>query len=226
MNIPALATNDDNFLYILSHDLREPARMVNQFLKLVKIKTENQMDKDTEEYLNYAISASKRMDEMIQALHHINKARSYSEEKTQIDSYDLIEKIKNKKSSKIQSRNANISVSGSSIINSRTNLVREILDELITNSLQHAKTTNSLKIQINILQEDENKIKLSVEDNGVRLPELWQERAFEPFKKENKKTKNLGIGLTRLKILINKFDGKINLETLKNGNTYVSCTLS
>ncbi len=220
-----ISAREDDFLHVISHDLREPARMVGQFLKLLKIKSENQIDKDSIEYLDYAISASNRMDQMIKSLAQINQVDSCQQEKTEIDLSALVARIMEKRKSIIRAKDALVTITGENLITERTKVVKEIIDELLMNSLQHAKSSEQLRININCMKI-EGKLHICVEDSGTELNNFWLEKAFEPFKKQDKNSKNLGLGLTRLKILVGKFDGEIYIDTTMEGNTSVNCVLS
>ena len=58
----------EQFAYISSHDLKEPLRTIINFLLLLQEKYENNLDEDANEYIKYAIDASKRMNMMINDL--------------------------------------------------------------------------------------------------------------------------------------------------------------
>ncbi len=215
---------DDTFLYALSHDLREPARMVGQLLKLVKTKLDKQLDQDTSDYLMYAIDASDRMDSMIKALSELNKVKRYEEEDSSFSAKELVEKVKYKLRDELKFREAFITEHLDSEITSKKNLLEKIITELIYNSLQHAKSDAPLQLELRVFSQ-ENSINIEVIDNGNDIPEFWLQKAFEPFKKANKKSRNDGIGLTKLKILTEKFEGNIRMIRSEDHKTSVLCCL-
>ncbi len=216
---------DENYLHALSHDLREPARMISQLLKLVKVKSERHLDDDSTEYLNYAIDASDKMDDMIKSLSELNKAKLYQEEDTSFKTSEIFDRVSYRHRDELKFLNTAVQYSVDEECSGKAELVELILNELVLNSLKHAKPENGLEVKVDVKQEKSG-ISVTVEDNGQNLPDFWLKKAFDPFKKANKKTLNSGIGLTKLKILVEKFGGKISMVKTKGKNTCVYCTLS
>jgi chemotaxis family two-component system sensor kinase Cph1 len=216
---------DENFLNALSHDLREPARMVSQLLKLVKVKSEKQLDQDTTDYLDYAINASDKMDDMIRALNKLNKAKLYEEEESSFSPSVLLEKVMHKLRNELKLSNARLKLDLDDTCYGRADFSQSVLIELISNSVKHAKSEAGLSLHVSVKQQD-SEVQIRVEDNGKGVPDFWLKRAFDPFKKARKDSLNSGIGLTRLKIITEKFGGKIAMNRTEELHTCVTCTLS
>ena len=58
----------EQFAYISSHNLKEPLRTIINFLLLLQKKYENNLNEDVNEYIEYAIDASKRLNMIIDDL--------------------------------------------------------------------------------------------------------------------------------------------------------------
>jgi len=223
---PALKEiQQDKFLHFLSHDLREPARLVSQFLKLVKDRNENLMDKKSEEFLNYAISASQKMDRMIQAVFNLSRISTDEEHKADLDVIKLLEDINDELEDEIRAKNASIVFQGESVIHVRKGAFKKILKELVTNSLIHAQTKSPLKIEV-ITQTKEECVVLKVIDNGAPLAVHLQEKIFEPFQKMNSDSVRMGTGLTKCRMLVENYDGKITMKISDLGKTMLLCELN
>ncbi|HCY46768.1 MAG TPA: hypothetical protein DHU89_08790 [Flavobacteriales bacterium] len=225
MDVAEPLNPDENFIDALSHDLREPARMVSQLLKLVKVKSEKQLDRDTTEYLDYAINASDKMDDMIRSLYKLNKAKLYKEEESLFSPSVLLEKVRCKLRNELKLSNARLKLDLDETCYGKADFSQSVLIELISNSIKHAKSEARLALHVSVKQQG-SEVQIRVEDNGKGVPDFWLKRAFDPFKKASKDSLNSGIGLTRLKIITEKFGGKIAMNRTKEFHTCVTCTLS
>lgn len=214
----------DRFLDFLSHDLREPARLVSQFLKLLKDRNENSMDKKSEEFLEYAISASKKMDMMIQALSGMSRIPKHHEEKMDVQMSNLVQDVYSDLEDVITSTQAEVVYQGESFIYARKEALRIIIKELVINSLIHSRPIGNLKIEISTKQIGEV-TRLVVKDNGSPIPKGWREKVFEPFQKFNMDSKRLGIGLTKIRLMVEKYSGNISMEISDLEETMLICEL-
>lgn len=102
-----------------------------------------------------------------------------------------------------------------------------ILNQIMNNSIQYMddeKDENYIKITVN---EDKNKIVLSILDNGIGIKESDRKRVFEKsFTGENGRIKKIstGMGLYIAKKLCEKLGHKIEIESKKKEYTKVSIT--
>ncbi len=215
----------ERFLDFLSHDLREPARMVSQFLKLLKDRNENSMDQKSEEFLEYAISASQKMDKMIQALTGMSRLQREQEPKVEVNMIELSEIIHSELNEIIHRRNASLIYKGSTLVHSRKEAVNSIIKELVFNSISHARPEQDLRIEISAVQIDKT-VRIQVKDNGKPIPQKWREKVFEPFQKYHQDCKGLGIGLTKSRLLVEKYNGNISMEISDLEETVVICVIN
>ena len=97
------------------------------------------------------------------------------------------------------------------------NEILQIMMNLIKNSIDSLiKSQKSHKVIYIELCKDENKIILTVEDNGVGIKEEDRDRVFEPY--FSTKKGSMGLGLYMTKMIIEKhLNGTITYKNLKNG---------
>ena len=79
-------TELEQFAYAISHDMRQPLRMVNSYLSLIENALAGQMNEETQQFLNFAMDGAKRMDAMILSLLDYSRVGRKSEAKTRIGS--------------------------------------------------------------------------------------------------------------------------------------------
>lgn len=98
----------------------------------------------------------------------------------------------------------------------RTQLIR-IITNLVKNAIQATEDfTENPEIIIQV-ERNNNKVLLSVQDNGKGIPLTDQNRIFEP--KFTTKTSGMGLGLGIIKNIIESYRGKIWFETQEGKGT-------
>lgn len=99
-----------------------------------------------------------------------------------------------------------------------------VLNNLLNNAIEAVPEKEETHIKIGLRKEAEAAI-LSINDNGIGIPVVLQEKIFEP----NFTTKNsgMGLGLAMVKRIIDDVNGSINFESeQKKGTTfYISLPL-
>ncbi len=116
-----------------------------------------------------------------------------------------------------------LDVNGQAEVNTDSKWLRFILGQLISNSIKYRKTDTKSYIKI-YSEEDENSIKLYVEDNGIGIPEEDIKRVFDKsFTGKNGKIKaqSTGMGLFIVKELTGKLGHAVSIESSVNEWTRV-----
>ena len=179
----------------ISHDLRTPLTRLK--LQLSFIKNEelskkmsldiDEMEKMLNEYLQFTSS-------------------SYLEKDETFDISELIDNTINKYN------NDNISkkLTPRIYFNGRKNLIQRSINNIINNSIKYAD-----KINLE-LHKKNNNIIITVDDNGIGIPENEYQNVFKPFYKVDKSRgdskSSVGLGLSITSDIIKSHGGNITLE--------------
>lgn len=94
------------------------------------------------------------------------------------------------------------------------NMDKIYLNRIITNLITNAKQATSSEREsiINVdLEQIQKRIIISVEDNGVGIPEDMYERIFEP--NFTSKNSGMGLGLTMVRKMIEDYNGNITVKS-------------
>lgn len=92
------------------------------------------------------------------------------------------------------------------------------IHSVISNLLQNAeKYSSNGKAEVHIkLRKDQNKIQLSVADNGIGIPDSEKSNVLKPFyrigNEDTRKTKGTGLGLYIVQFIVDAHKGKINIK--------------
>jgi signal transduction histidine kinase len=104
--------------------------------------------------------------------------------------------------------------------------VKQILDNLVTNAIKHMGPVLRPQINISIVQIG-NQIVTHVSDNGIGIPRQYHNKVFNRFFRvpgQDQKTGN-GLGLSIVKELVKRYDGRIWLESEPSKGTTFSFSL-
>jgi signal transduction histidine kinase len=92
----------------------------------------------------------------------------------------------------------------------RTQLIR-IITNLVKNAIQAISDQQETKSIVVQVKKMENKVLISVQDNGIGIKEEDLNRIFEP--KFTTKNSGMGLGLSIIKNIIENYKGNITFET-------------
>lgn len=208
-----------SLLASLAHDLRTPLTTLIGYLEAIDINLNK--EKNTE-YLQIALSKAKQLKENVNQIFEWAKLYSNTEElklkKTDIS--ELTRTILIDWIPILEKRNISYDID---IPDDRFNgYIDEIsyytiINNLIKNIIEHANAKN---IKVKLLA-NEDKITVEIHDDGIGIEEEVKERIFEEFFKGTKSRGNRGngLGLSIVKLLTEKQEGEISVDTAVNKGT-------
>jgi signal transduction histidine kinase len=103
--------------------------------------------------------------------------------------------------------------------------LRQVLQNLIANSIRYKKVDSSNPYVIFMVEVDETNYHFKVIDNGIGIPKQKLDRIFELFHKHKNYKESTGIGLSVVKRIIEKMKGKITIDSVENQGTEVKFTI-
>jgi signal transduction histidine kinase len=213
----------ENFAYIASHDLKAPIRTVISFSQLLERNLKNKLDEDGKEYLDFIISASRNMRDLIDDLLSYSKINSQPIQKLTFPTEDILVAITTEIQTTIQEKNAIINYNNCSTeINADMIKLKQVFQNLITNAIKFQESNIQPIININC-EETSTHWQFYVEDNGIGIKADYYKRIFDLFQKLHHKAEfeGTGLGLAICKKIIAQHGGKIWIEsTLGKGTTF------
>ena len=101
--------------------------------------------------------------------------------------------------------------------------LNQIILNLVTNAI-HAigDKKGRIKLQFGLSVDDDQMVRLVVEDNGCGIPKDLRKHVFEPFFTTKKDGKGTGIGLTVVKRMVEEHGGWIQVQSEEEkGTTFI-----
>ncbi|WPO78918.1 PAS domain S-box protein [Flavobacterium sp. KACC 22761] len=212
-----------SFAYISSHDLQEPLRKIQTFATQI-------MEKESENLSDYGKDKFKRMQNAAQRMQTlINDLLSYSRTNIQervfekIDLGKIVAEVIEDLKEEIEQKNAKIE----SLENCEANIIpfqfRQLLYNLVSNSLKFSNREKPIVIKINSEIAKGSDLKneklvpenyychIRIEDNGIGFEQQYSSKIFEVFQRLHGKLEytGTGIGLAIVKKIVDNHNGII-----------------
>ena len=197
------------FVYVASHDLQEPLRMVISFTQLIAKKLEDKLDDDTKDFINYAVDGATRMKQLINDLLSYSRVTTRGETFKNINIEKIIEEIILNLQPQIKEADAKITYGEfPSLLTDRTQIL-QLFQNLISNAIKFRSKENPL-IHISVKRANQELI-FSVEDNGIGIEKRFFDKIFIIFQRLHTRNEypGTGIGLAICKKIIERLDGRI-----------------
>lgn len=218
------------FVANVSHELRTPLTSIGGFVETLKIR---ELDDDNKEkVLDIIELETERLKGLINELLNLSKIESIKQirDTSLIDvRKDILETIELLEP---QLRNDGIKMDlkmddNLNMINGDKELFRQILINLIENSIKYNKSGGIIKVSV---LNHKSGIKLIVEDDGIGIGKEDIDRIFERFYRVEKSrlntTRGTGLGLAIVKHIVLYFGGTIEVESEIDSGTKFTVILS
>lgn len=203
----------EQFAYITSHDLREPLRMITSFLQLLERRYQNQLDSDAHEFIGFAVNGAKRLDSMINDILIYSRVSKNKKELENVDMNSVLEKTCVNLKASIDENNARIIYSDLPKIKADENLMVQLFQNLIGNSIKY-KGKDLPEIYISARKDDKNWL-FCVRDNGIGIKKEYLEKIFVVFQRLHTEDEyeGTGIGLAIAQKIVHQHGGNIWVES-------------
>jgi len=212
------------FSWVVSHDLKEPIRKIELFIKIIKERY-LKPDPTAIDYVNRTVRAAERMSKLITDLLDYSRLSSGVDPES-TDLNEVIGEVISDFDYLIEEKNAIINLEHLPTLNGIPSQLRQIFQNLIGNSLKFSKP--GVPPEINVKSEIiEDKsfdsaasatgkfCRITVEDNGIGFDEKFLDKIFIIFQSLNDRSmyEGTGIGLAIAKKIIEKHNGLITAKS-------------
>ena len=213
------------FVSLAAHQLRMPLTTIRWYTEMILSGDKGKITKGQREFIEEIDESNKRMIFLVNNLLNVSRVRlgTFSIEPTPNDIGKIIESILSEFRPIITKKKMRVETQfnvETKIFNSDSNLMRVILQNLISNSLKYTEESGSIKISVG---ENDQSFFLTIEDNGYGIPKEDQSKVFDQlYRAENVKTKDVegsGLGLFMVKTIIEEAGGNISFTSEENKGT-------
>ena len=217
----------EQFAYAASHDMKEPLRKI-QFYNAAVIQSQaNVLDEKSKDFLSRSLNAAKRMNDLIEDLltYSITTTNTASFEK--VDLNEVVEEIKLMHREEIEQDKIQIVSVKLPTIDATPFQVKQLLSNLINNSVKYKHPDRAARIEIKATSIDGASMDeehaepakqyhhISVIDNGMGFDPEYADKIFNIFQRLHSlpDIKGSGIGLAICKKIVQNHHGFITASS-------------
>lgn len=213
--LDGMETLRDDFISNVSHEFKTPISSIKGFAELLRDDSLPRCDK--REYIDIIVDESDRLTKLSSNILHLSKLDNQKIDGSMVE-FSLDETIRRcivtlepewkKKDIELDINMENIKFYGDHEMLSLAWL------NLIGNAIKFTDKFGQIKIS---LQKENNRIIFVVTDNGVGISESAKPYLFDKFYQEDlsHSTAGNGLGLTLVKTVVEKYDGRVSVESQK-----------
>lgn len=202
----------------LTHELKNPIAVCNGYLEMLDLNNKIK----TKKYIEIISNEITRSKSIIDEFSNYGKLKSI--EKEEIDISFLFEDISSILNPlfKLNKAKLNIKINQEIYINADYNKLKQVLINLLKNTIEAKQELLPLEVNINIIKR-KNNIIINIEDNGIGMSKETLEKVYDIF--YTTKPNGTGLGLAFCKEVIELHQGKINITSEENKGTKIVITL-
>ena len=230
-------TELENFAYIVSHDLKEPLRGLQNYAGFIIEDYNDVLDDPGKEKLKTLQMLTLRMDQQLESLLQYSRVGRVDLAFAKTDLGLIVQRVLERLKFTIEESSTNVLIPRKMpIVYCDNARIAEVFQNLILNAIKYNDKPNPT-VEIGYIQPDESgtiepdaeMVSIYIKDNGIGIKEKHYDTIFRIFKRLHARDKfggGTGAGLTIVQKIIERHGGKIWLNSEINEGTTFYFTLS
>jgi light-regulated signal transduction histidine kinase (bacteriophytochrome) len=207
----------EQFAHLASHDLQEPLRKLFYYTDVLKKRYTDAIDSRGVIILNNMTHAASRMRELIQDLLSYSQLHQQKLVTENVDLNATVNDILKDVELAIREKDAVINVSDLPVVVGNPLRLRQLLVNLISNSLKYTRPEVTPVVDISA-EEHGDEVLIKVRDNGIGFDQQYSEKIFGIFERLHSRDEypGTGIGLSICKKIAELHGGQITATSRQN----------
>ena len=227
LNSSLIKTNHelDNFIYIVSHDLRSPLLSTKGLIDLAKMKIS-----EREEVLKYLGLAGKSIKNLDDIIHEILAYSRNARTEIQEEQFELKELVKEIFDGVQYHAGTGFSFreeyAGDTLIRCDKTRLSTVLRNIISNAVKYRKKDIDNPYVLLRFENKNNQCSFHISDNGEGIPPESQPRVFDMFYRGTSSATGTGLGLYICKEMLEKMNARYAISSQYGEGTVFAIQLS
>lgn len=204
----------DQFAWTVSHDLKEPLRLVSSYAQLLIRRRENSPDPDEQDFVEYIRAGVARIHTLIDGLLvYAGAARRQAETLGAADANAVAAEAVRSFVDVVEETGATIKIDPLPAVRANPPELLQVFQHLIGNGLKFRKPGEPPRLCISAAESD-GEVRFAVRDQGIGIKPEHHDRIFVLFQRlHGSEYPGIGLGLALSKRLLEAHGGRIWLES-------------
>lgn len=199
----------EQFIYLVSHDLRAPIRHILSYSQWLELKQSDRLAEQGKDILGYVITAAERMGKMVDKLLDYSRTRNLVPHLQTFNLQKTIKDICRKQEEQVNLIPINWEIDPLPNIYADKEMMEQVFENLISNAVKFSSTKDEAFVKIKVETTDEQHI-FSISDQGVGFPPEYTHKLFKIFQRlHDDDYPGSGIGLASVHRIIHLHGGEI-----------------
>jgi light-regulated signal transduction histidine kinase (bacteriophytochrome) len=197
-------------LYVVSHDLQEPVRMVSSYVQLLQRRCGSQLDPSAQEFIGFAVDGAARLSKMLTAILDLSRVNTRGGEMKAVDSARCVEEARRVLAAGIAAAGATLETGLLPVVHADPTQLTRVFAALIDNALKFRRPDTPPVIRIEAEPAGHFR-KFVVRDNGLGFPPEEAGRLFRLFVRlvTRAEAPGIGAGLALVRRVVERHGGTL-----------------
>jgi len=212
----------------VSHDLRTPLASMTGYLETLSLKADSLSGEERKQYLEIALRQTQRLGQLVSELFELARLES-KEMHVDPEPFPIAELVQDVvQDFQLRAGQAEVQLDArlpedAQLVSADIALIQRVLQNLIENAVKHTEQGGSVTI---VVEPDQSKVIVRVEDTGCGIPEKDLKRVFDRFYQaqdgeESSEARSGGLGLAIVKKILDLHGSGVGADsTVGEGSSF------
>ncbi len=216
----------EQFAYVASHDLQEPLRKVSSFCQLLQRRYGGQLDERADQYIEFAVDGSQRMQRLINDLLTFSRVGRTTEGFAPVDLGAVAATAAAQVDTVRAEMDGTIEIGELPVVPGDRTLLHQLLVNLLGNGLKFHREGVPPVVRVHA-ERSGDMWSVAVSDNGIGIEPEYADKVFVIFQRLHGRDlyPGTGIGLALAKKIVEFHGGRIGLASAGGPGATIRFTL-